>query len=128
MNIFIAKLSPETTEDDLREVFAEYGAVTSAKVIMDRESGNSKCFGFVEMADDNEANQAIEELNEATLNGNQIVVKKARPKEERSDRGGGSRRFGGGGNSGGYGGGQKRFSRPRNDRGEGGDYNRGSRY
>lgn len=103
MNIFIAKLSSQTTGEDLNEVFSEYGEVISAKVIMDRETGNSKCFGFVEMANDDEANNAIEQLNEATLNGNEIVVKKAKPKEERSDRRGG---YGGGG--------QKRSFRPNN--------------
>jgi RNA recognition motif-containing protein len=92
MNIFIAKLNPQTTGEDLNEVFSEYGEVISAKVIMDRETGNSKCFGFVEMSNDEEATTAIEQLNEATLNGNEIVVKKAKPKEERSDRRGGGQR------------------------------------
>lgn len=92
MNIFIAKLSSQTTSEDLLEVFSEYGEVVSAKVIMDRETGNSKCFGFVEMDNDDEANTAIDQLNEAILNGNEIVVKKARPKEDNRGGGGGQRR------------------------------------
>ena len=65
MNIFVAKLSSATTGDDLAALFKEHGTVSSAKVIMDRETGNSKCFGFVEMEDDVEAMNAINALNEA---------------------------------------------------------------
>ena len=94
MNLFVAKLSPSTTSEDLNDLFAEYGEVDSAKVIFDRETGNSRCFGFVEMSDDEAANRAINELNEVEFDGSDIVVKKARPKGE----GGGQRRgFGGGG-------------------------------
>lgn len=82
MNIFIAKLGPNTTGDDLQELFQEYGEVTSAKVIMDRETGRSKRFGFVEMSDDNAGMQAIEQLDNSELDGSHIVVKKARPKRE----------------------------------------------
>jgi RNA recognition motif-containing protein len=91
MNIFVAKLSPRTTDESLLELFQEFGEVSSAKVIFDRETGNSKGFGFVEMPDDSEALQAIEGLNESEFQGNTIVVKKARPKE------GGNQRRGGGG-------------------------------
>ncbi len=82
MNIFVAKLSARTTGEDLEQVFGEYGEVASAKVIMDRETGNSKRFGFVEMADDTAGNQAIDRLDDTELDGARIVVKKARPKEE----------------------------------------------
>ncbi len=119
MNIFVAKLSGSTTGDDLNQLFSEYGEVKSAKVVFDRETGNSKRFGFVEMENDEEANKAIDELNEAEYDGSKIVVKKARPKEEggfnRSSNnrgggrggeyrgGGGDREFrGGGGDKGGF--------------------------
>lgn len=82
MNIFVAKLSATTTGDDLNELFSEYGEVTSAKVIFDRETGNSKRFGFVEMADDAAGQHAIDELNETDFNNSKIVVKKARPKND----------------------------------------------
>jgi len=92
MNIFVAKLNPRTNDTSLLDLFQEYGEVTSAKVIFDRETGNSKGFGFVEMPDDSEAMQAIESLNESEFEGNTIVVKKARPKEGNSRRGGGDYR------------------------------------
>ncbi|WKN43414.1 RNA recognition motif domain-containing protein [Tunicatimonas pelagia] len=98
MNLFVAKLSPSTTSEDLNDLFAEYGEVDSAKVIFDRETGNSRCFGFVEMPDDESANRAISELNEVEFDGSDIVVKKARPKGE----GGGQRRSNFGGGGGGY--------------------------
>ena len=95
MNIFVAKLSGTTTGDDLLELFREYGEVISAKVVFDRETGNSKRFGFVEMANDNEAHKAINELNDSEFNNSKIVVKKARPKNEapqrRNNYGGGNR-------------------------------------
>lgn len=108
MNIFVAKLNFKTQSDDLREVFEAYGEVDSAKVIMDQFTGKSKGFGFVEMPNDDEAMNAINDLNESELDGNTIVVKKAEPRENRDrggfNRGGGNR---GGGNrgGGGYGGG-----------------------
>ena len=98
MNIFISNLSWAIKDGDLRELFAEYGEITSAKVIMDRESGRSKGFGFVEMADDSAANQAIEKGNGIELNGRAINVSEARPQAPREGgprRGGGG--FGGGG-------------------------------
>jgi len=82
MNIFVAKLSSRTTSTELENIFGEFGAVSSAKVIMDRETGHSKRFGFVEMDNDDEAYQAIEQLNETEVDGSHIVVKKARPKTE----------------------------------------------
>jgi cold-inducible RNA-binding protein len=115
MNIFVAKLNFATTNDGLRQAFEAFGEVTSASVITDRESGRSKGFGFVEMANDGEANAAIEALNETELDGRTIAVKKA---EERENRGGGGGYGGGGGNRGGGGGGYDRG-------GGGGGYDRG---
>lgn len=102
MNIFVAKLSFDTTSEELQAAFEAYGKVSSAKVVMDRETGRSKGFGFVEMPDDQEGNNAIESLDESELEGRTIVVKKARPKEENSRGGGGFNRGGGGGGGGGY--------------------------
>jgi len=89
MNIFVAKLNYATSEDALRQAFEEFGTVDSAKVIMDRETNRSKGFGFVEMPDDSEAQEAISSLNESELDGRTIVVKKANPK----GGGGSNRRF-----------------------------------
>ena len=80
MNIFVAKLSYQTVVDDLRASFERYGDVDSAKIIMDRDTGRSKGFGFVEMPNDAEALAAIEDLNNSELDGRQIVVKKANPR------------------------------------------------
>ena len=85
VNIFVAKLSSTTTSEDLQALFSEHGSVSSAKVIMDKETGNSKCFGFVEMEDETEGFNAINALNETEFQGRKIVVKKARPREEGSD-------------------------------------------
>jgi RNA recognition motif-containing protein len=108
MNIFVAKLSFDTQDEDLREVFEEFGEVTTASVITDKFTGKSKGYAFVEMPNDDEASNAIKELNESELDGRTIVVKKAEPREARSGGGGGGGRGGyggGGGGRGGYGGG-----------------------
>lgn len=108
MNIFVAKLNFDTQEDYLREVFEEYGEVTTASVITDKFTGKSKGYAFVEMPNDEEAEKAIAELNDSEIDGRTIVVKKAEPREARSGGGGGGRGgFGGGGGrgGGGYGGG-----------------------
>jgi RNA recognition motif-containing protein len=97
-NLYVGNLSYTTTSDDLRDAFAQYGEVTSAQVVMDRDTGRSRGFGFVEMADG--ADEAIEALNGADLQGRTITVNEAKPREER--RGGGG---GGGGGRGGYRGG-----------------------
>jgi RNA recognition motif-containing protein len=81
MNIFVAKLSQSTNSDSLLELFSGYGQVDSAKVIMDKETGRSKGFGFVEMPEESEGLNAIESLNEVDFEGSNIVVKKARPRE-----------------------------------------------
>lgn len=114
MNIFVAKLNYNTDEDTVRNAFEEFGEVDSVKIIMDRETGRSKGYGFVEMPSDDEGYEAISNLNQATLDGREIVVKKAEPRENRGgggrggyDRGGdrGGYNRGGGGDRGGYGGG-----------------------
>ena len=91
MNIFVAKLNFRTSEESLRDIFEQYGEVDSVKIVMDRDTGRSKGYGFVEMANDEEGNKAIDSLNESDLDGSRIVVKKARPREERprDNRGGG---------------------------------------
>ncbi|MDX1939757.1 MAG: RNA-binding protein [Saprospiraceae bacterium] len=96
MNIFVAKLSFQTQSEDMQSAFEAYGAVDSAKVIMDQFSGKSKGFGFVEMPNDDEAKNAIRALNDSDLDGNTIVVKEAEPRENRNS--GGNRGGGGGGN------------------------------
>ena len=108
MNIFVAKLSFNTSSEGLREAFEQFGEVQSANVINDRETGRSKGFGFVEMADDSQGKAAIAALDNTDLDGNTIVVKKAEPRESRSGGGGGGGGYGGGGGGnrgGGYGGG-----------------------
>ena len=104
MNIFVAKLNYDTQERDLEDAFAAHGTVDSVKIIMDKFTGRSKGFGFVEMPNDDEAQAAIDDLNDQEFDGRTIVVKKAEPRE---NRGGGGRGGygGGGGGRGGYGGG-----------------------
>ena len=87
MNIFVAKLSFQTTEEQLEQLFQKYGEVASAKIIFDKYEGRSKGFGFVEMPNDDEALEAINSLNETEFDGRSIVVKKARPKEDNNSRG-----------------------------------------
>jgi RNA recognition motif-containing protein len=86
MNIYVGNLPYTLTEDDLKSAFSEFGEVSSANIIMDKMSGQSKGFGFVEMPDDSEADQAIKALNESALNGRNIKVNQARPRGERSPR------------------------------------------
>ena len=85
MNIFVARLNYRTNEDSLQKLFENYGEVSSAKIIFDRIEGRSKGFGFVEMADDEAAQKAIDELNDTEFEGRQIVVKKANPRPERAE-------------------------------------------
>lgn len=86
MNIYVSNLSFNVQDEDLREFFAPYGEVTSAKVISDKFTGQSRGFAFVEMSDDTAARKAIAELDQATVEGRTIKVMEARPKEERSDK------------------------------------------
>lgn len=95
MNIFIAGLSFNTTDADLSELFQEYGEISSAKVIMDRQTGRSKGYGFVEMEDEASANKAIAELNEAEYDGRTIAVSEAKPREPRQERSFNNNRGGG---------------------------------
>jgi hypothetical protein len=102
--LYVGNLSYNIRDDDLQQAFAQYGTVNSAKVMMDRDTGRSKGFGFVEMGSDPEAQAAINGMNGQALDGRAIVVNEARPREERPGGfgGGGGGRTGGGG---GYGGG-----------------------
>jgi RNA recognition motif-containing protein len=79
MKIFVAKLAFRTTTEDLRLLFEKYGKVDTCKVIMDHETGRSKCYGFVEMPNDDEAYKAIVETDETVFMGNELQVKKSRP-------------------------------------------------
>lgn len=96
MNIFVAKLNFRTTSEELHGLFEQFGPVTSAKVIIDQETGKSKGFGFVEMVNDEDANHALQELNEAEFHERTIVVKEARPREARrpyNNNGGGGNNY-----------------------------------
>jgi len=105
--LYVGNLSYNVRDDDLQQAFAQYGTVSSAKVMMDRDTGRSKGFGFVEMGSDPEAQAAINGMNGQALDGRAIVVNEARPREERPGGYGNRGGFGGGGSSGGggYGGG-----------------------
>ena len=99
--LYVGNLAYSVDDGTLSQMFSEYGTVTSAQVIMDRDTGRSKGFGFVEMGSDAEAQSAINGMNGQALEGRAIVVNEARPREERPGGFGG----GGGGSRGGYGGG-----------------------
>ena len=110
MNIYVSNLSFAVQDEDLRDYFSEYGEVTSAKVIIDKETNRSKGFGFVEMSDDAAAAKAIAELNGAMVDERAIRVTEARPREERPRSGGG---FGGGNRGGSGSGGSGGFQKKR---------------
>ncbi|GHT09803.1 hypothetical protein FACS1894170_01000 [Planctomycetales bacterium] len=124
MKIYVGNLSYRTTQDELRQAFGQYGNVNSVEIISDHESGRSKGFGFVEMANDSEANAAIQALDGASFGERTLKVNEAKPKESRPPRregggGGGGRSYGGGGGGGGGGGdrgGYDRERRPSRDR------------
>lgn len=106
--LYVGNLAYSVRDDSLQQAFSQFGTVNSAKVMMDRDTGRSKGFGFVEMGSDAEAQSAINGMNGQPLEGRAIVVNEARPREERPGGfgGGGSRGgYGGGGGGGGYGGG-----------------------
>ena len=106
MNIYVGNLAFSVTQEELTEAFGQFGRVTSAKIIVDRETGNPRGFAFVEMADNNEALKAIQSMNGVPLQGRPISVNEARP---RVPGGGGGGGFGGPrGGGGGYGGGAPR--------------------
>ena len=107
-NLYVGNLSFSTTSDDLRTAFSQFGTVQSASVVMDRETGRSRGFGFVEMADGGE--EAVNAMNGADFQGRKLTVNEARPREERGGGGGGrGPRSGGGGGYGGGGGGGRRY-------------------
>ena len=116
--LFVGNLSFHTSENDLRDAFAQFGEVVDVKIMTDRETGRSRGFGFVSMATDDAARSAIEQMNGQELDGRALRVNEA---EERRDRGfgggGGGGGFGGGGGGGGYGGGGGGGGRPSGDRG-----------
>jgi RNA recognition motif-containing protein len=143
MNIYVGNLSWTMTDDDLSNLFTQYGSVTSAKILKDKMNGRSKGFGFVEMEDDEAAKTAIANLNETEVQGRKLIVNESQPRQEgeykkrpggsgggygggggRSSGGGGG--YGGGGRSsgggGGYGGGGRSSGGGRS--GGGGGYNR----
>lgn len=136
MTIYVGNLSYKVSEDELKEVFAEYGDVSSVRIIKDHATGQSRGFAFVEMGSKEEANQAIEELNEAEYYGKTMLVREAKPKTNDSrggqgggggfnrggGGGGGDRNRGGGGREGGYnrGGGEGGYNRGGNSGGGGG--------
>ncbi len=103
MNIYVSNIPYQTSEDELRDAFAAFGNVSSARIIKDKMTGKSRGFGFVEMGNDDEARSALEGMNGAELTGRKVNAREARPREE----GPGNRGPGGGGD--GY---QQRDSRP----------------
>ncbi len=119
MNIFVANIERKVTDEQLQELFQQYGEIASLKLIRDRDTGVSKGYAFVEMANDDEAQKAIDALNEFDLEGRALAVNEARPKTEykkSGGSGGGGGGYKGGGGGGGYKGGGS---------GGGGGYNKG---
>jgi RNA recognition motif-containing protein len=111
MKLYVGNLSFQTTSEELQQLFAQAGTVESASVVEDRDTGRSRGFGFVEMASKEEGEKAIEQFNGTDMNGRNLTVNEARPREDRGNRGGGGGGrggYGGGGGRGGYGGGGNR--------------------
>ncbi len=106
-NIYVGNLPWTTTNDELADMFSQYGQVTKAQVITDRDTGRSRGFGFVEMASEEEAQRAIDAMNNQDFNGRPLTVNIAKPRE--ASGGGGGRGGYGGGGGGGYGGGGDRY-------------------
>ncbi|MEM8670818.1 MAG: RNA-binding protein [Planctomycetota bacterium] len=127
-NIYVGNLAFSATDEDLRSAFEQFGEVTSVSIIQDRETGRSRGFAFVEMADGDQAKEAIENLDGASISGRTVKVNEARPREPRGGGGGGGGGRGrggyGGGGGGGYGGGGGGYGG--GGGGRGGD--RGGRY
>lgn len=103
--LYVGNLAYSVRDNDLEQAFGEFGSIVSAKVMMERDTGRSKGFGFVEMGSDAEALSAIEAMNGHSLQGRALTVNEARPMEARPPRTGGGGGYGGGGGGGGYGGG-----------------------
>ncbi|MBX3363625.1 MAG: RNA-binding protein [Phycisphaeraceae bacterium] len=104
MKLYVGNLSFGTSEAQLRELFSEFGDVASATLVMDRETGRPRGFGFVEFNNDEDARAAIEGMHGRNIDGRDLTVNEARPREDRGGGGGGGRGFGGGGGGGGRGG------------------------
>ena len=104
MKLYVGNLSFQTSSEDLQQLFAQAGTVESASVVEDRDTGRSRGFGFVEMASKEDGEKAIQQFNGTDLNGRNLTVNEARPREDRGNRGGGGGRGGFGGNRGGGGG------------------------
>ncbi len=123
MNIYVGNLSWQMTDEDLRTLFEQYGSVKSAKIVTDKVNGRSKGFGFVEMPEEGEAQNALTSLYESEVLGRKIIVNEAQPKPQGQGGGGGGfkkRSFGNGGGGGGY----RKGSGGGFNRGGGGGYNR----
>jgi RNA recognition motif-containing protein len=103
--MYVGNLNFRTTEDDLRDLFAPYGQIDDLIILNDRETGRSRGFGFITLADDEQAKKAIEELHEQDFQGRNLVLNEARPRTERPSGGGGGGGYGGGNRGGGGGGG-----------------------
>lgn len=104
MKLYVGNLSFQTSSEELQQLFAQAGTVESASVVEDRDTGRSRGFGFVEMASKEDGEKAIQQFNGTDLNGRNLTVNEARPREDRGNRGGGGGRGGYGGNRGGGGG------------------------
>lgn len=128
MKLYVGNLPHKTTEDELSQAFAEFGAVDSALIIKDKFTGRSRGFGFVEMSNADEANNAIEQMHGADFGGRTLTVNEARPREERPAGGGGGYRGGGGGGYRGGGGGGYRGGGDGGYRGGDGYQGGGNRY
>lgn len=100
MKLYVGNLSYDTSESELQQIFSEHGEVTSATLIMDRETGRPRGFGFVEFASDEQGRAAIEALNGKNVGGRDLTVNEARPRENRGGGGGGRGGYGGGGGGG----------------------------
>ena len=109
--LFVGGLSFNTTENDLQDAFAAHGTVSEVNLVTDRMTGKSKGFAFVTMSSPQEAQNAITGMNGKVLDGRNLTVNEARPREERPSGGGGGRGYGGGGGGGGYSGGGGRRNR-----------------
>ncbi len=101
INIYVGNLPFSTTDTDLEDMFSQFGQISRAAIITDRETGRSRGFGFVEMENDEEGRKAIEAMNEKDFDGRQLTVNEARPRAPRSGGGGGGGGYGGGGGGGG---------------------------
>jgi RNA recognition motif-containing protein len=128
--LYVGNLAYSMRDDSLQQAFSEFGTVTSAKVMMDRDTGRSKGFGFVEMGSDQEAQAAIRGMHGQSVDGRALVVNEARPREERPGGfgGGGGGGYGGGGGRSGGGGGDGGFRSPYGSGPRGGGNRGGSSY